>query len=177
MQRSKIPLLQRFDVISNIVPYYAHTHLSFLLLSSLWVKSRHKLDEYYEEFVRYMIKYWLWIKINSKNNRMHLLLPTDLFKFDISIFWQNTADWFIDFIEKYSDYKMWSFCSHSMHSQINLHNPVLVHTSFIEQLYPHIDKFKTIQVNLVNMDVETLSNFSQSVPLLTMHLNFIFQAI
>ena len=47
-------MLNRFDAISAIMPYYASSHNAFLLLSSLCTTTRAKLDEFYEEFVYLM---------------------------------------------------------------------------------------------------------------------------
>ena len=47
MEHSNIAMLERFDTIVNIMPYYANTYKAFLLLSSLWSTSRRKLDEFY----------------------------------------------------------------------------------------------------------------------------------
>ena len=56
MEWTKIPMFDRFDTISHIMPYYSHTHSAFLLLSSLCSTSRWKLDEFYDEFIYCMRK-------------------------------------------------------------------------------------------------------------------------
>ena len=61
MERSKIPMLSRFDTISHIMPYYGQTHWAFLLLSSLCSETRSKLDEFYDEFVTCMKENWIYI--------------------------------------------------------------------------------------------------------------------
>ena len=77
METYKIKLLENFGLISKIMPYYGPTHKSFLLLSALWVKSRKKLNEYFNEFKKIMLKYWAEIKFTS--HTYSTFPPWDLF--------------------------------------------------------------------------------------------------
>ena len=57
MKKREIPIFNRFDTTSIIMPYYAPTHYAFKLLSSLCSSARNKLDEFYEEFIICMREY------------------------------------------------------------------------------------------------------------------------
>ena len=82
MEKAKINLFNNFGIISVIMPYFGNTHKWFLLLSSLWCASRRKLDEYYEEFRKIMIRYSLEFDIQD-DDMEKILLPNDLFRFNI----------------------------------------------------------------------------------------------
>ena len=120
MECSKIPMLDRFDAISHIMPYYARTHKAFLLLSSLSSTTRRKLDEFYLEFVEWMKDYWLTITFDLDKIKEHIFFPLDLF----TIFFRNTitenniSD-FIEFIENFNKSEGCCFNSKYMHSRIN----------------------------------------------------------
>ena len=79
MEWSRIPILDKFDAISHIMPYYEYTHKAFLMLSSLCSSIRSKLDEFYSEFIQWMKNSWTCIEIASENMRKPLFLPSDLF--------------------------------------------------------------------------------------------------
>ena len=118
MKRSKIPMLNRFDTISHIMPYYAQSHKSFLLLSSLCSTTRGKLDEFYNEFITMMTKYRINLEIKSEYYLNYLFLPSDLFILNIKETTGKLFDAFIEFINKCEKSEGWYFNKHSMHSQI-----------------------------------------------------------
>ena len=146
MERSKIPMLGRFDTISHIMPFYAHTHNVFLLLSSLCSNSRSKLDEYYSEIIYSMSGNWS--KINKDWRTDYLFLPSDLFIKNIFI--ENDYDfkWFIQFIENLKESQGWYFSSHFMHSQIKTYGSVNIKTLLFKKLHPYYDIFKTTHVRM-----------------------------
>ena len=98
-EQSKISMLSRFDTISHIMPFYANTHKSFLLLSNLCSAVRNKLDEYYHEFINSMREHW--IRIYS--NEMNLLLPSDLFIADIWVTTESEFNIFAQFINNFRE--------------------------------------------------------------------------
>ena len=116
MEQSKISIFERFDATSHIIPYYAHTHKAFLLLSSLCSKSRKKLDEYYNEFIDLMKENCSWIS----NNKDNLLLPSDLFILDFKISKRSSFKKFKKFIKNINKAKGCYFNEHFMHSHIKI---------------------------------------------------------
>ena len=98
MEPIKIPMFDRFDLISHIMPYYAHTHKAFLLLSSLCSVSRNKLDEYYEEFIYIMRDNWYSLKWDLGV----WYLPSDLFRQNTFRIISSDEKIFKDFIDIYS---------------------------------------------------------------------------
>ena len=62
-----------------IMPYFGPTHECFLLLSTLSNASRNKLDEFYSEFKKLMLRYSKEILIYEENLDQ-LFLPTDLYR-------------------------------------------------------------------------------------------------
>ena len=152
MERSKIPMLSRFDAISHIMPYYGKTHWAFLLLSGLCSETRRKLDEFYDEFVTLMTKYWILVEANSTYLRTDIFLPNDLFKVSISCRNQIAIESFINFIKNLRDSKGWYFNSHYMHSKIKIQDPIVVNIKFIKEIYAYIDVLKSTQVILCKKD-------------------------
>ena len=150
MESSKIPMLSRFDTISHIMPYFAHTHKAFLLLSSLCSATRDKLDEFYDEFISSMTKYWTDYKGVLHSKFDYLCIPNDLF--EIFINWNSTKDIesLIEFCKNIKDSKGWYFNKNYMHSQLKIRDFVSVDTIFIKKLYPYIDVLKSTQVILCN---------------------------
>ena len=152
MERSKIPMLSRFDAISHIMPYYGQTHRAFLLLSSLCSETREKLDEFYYEFIASMKKYWSYFKVNSDENLIGLFLPNDLFEISISFYSKEFSDALINFIENLRDSEGWYFNSHYMHSKIKIRDPIKVHIRIIKRLYTYVDVLKSTQAILCKRD-------------------------
>ena len=155
MERSKIPMLSRFDLISHIMPYYGQTHRAFLLLSSLWKETRCKLDEFYWEFVTRMKEYWAYFDITSTSRLTQLFLPNDLFEFRIMCLDKEKSAIFINFIENLRDSKGWYFNSHFMHSKIKIRDPIVVSIKCIDTLYAYVDLLKSTQVILCKRDTHT----------------------
>ena len=155
MERSKIPMLSRFDLISHIMPYYGQTHRAFLLLSGLCLETREKLDEFYDEFVTRMKEYWAYFDITSTSRLTQLFLPNDLFEFDIMWWDKEKSAIFINFIESLRDSKGWYFNSHFMHSKIKIRDPIVVDIKCIYTLYAYVDVLKSTQVILCKKDYHT----------------------
>ena len=155
MERSKIPMLSRFDAISHVMPYYGQTHRAFLLLSGLWKETREKLDEFYDEFVTCMREYWMVIKAHQSNQSNYLFLPNDLFEFVINCFHKEMFDAFIKLIKKLRDSKGWYFNSHYMYSKIKIRDPIKIDIEYIDTLYAYVDTMKSTQVTLCKWDYLT----------------------
>ena len=148
MEKSKIPMLSRFDAISHIMPYYDQTHRAFLLLSSLCLETRSKLDEFYDEFVTHMKENWIFVEANSTDRLTHIFLPNDLFEVSIDCRDPKAFDAFIEFIENLRDSKGWYFNSNYMHSKIKIRDPITVDIRNIKTLYAYVDVLKSTQVIL-----------------------------
>ena len=147
MEQSKIPLFERFYIISTIMPYYAHTIKAFLLVSQLYSASRNKLDEYYDEFISCMSYYWMSLVVNFKSETKTWNLINDLFEVSISTIDTSLIDNFVSYFTKSIYHNSWYFNSHSMHSQIKIKNTICVNLFWTEGLYPHVDTLKSIQIN------------------------------
>ena len=93
----RITILENFWITSIIMPFYGKTHKMFLLLSSLYSGSRHKLNEFYPEFRKWMRDYWLEITIDS-DTLQNLFLPSDLFWLTISYYFDSNMDIISEFI-------------------------------------------------------------------------------
>ena len=148
MEKSKIPMLSRFDAISHIMPYYDQTHKAFLLLSQLCSETRSKLDEFYNEFIAHMKEYWVHVEANSTDLLTRIFLPNDLFEVSIDCRDPKAFDAFIEFIENLIDSKGWHFNSNYMHSKIKIWDPITVDVSDIKTLYSYVDLLKSTQVIL-----------------------------
>ena len=153
MERSKIPMLSRFDAISHIMPFYGQTHRAFLLLSGLWKETREKLDEFYEEFVNHMKEYWILTDVDLWNYETLLPLPNDLFVVNIDCNYGRNSLYLLKFIENLRDSKGWYFNSHYMHSKIKIRDPIKVKDMKI--LYAYADVLKSTQVILCKWDTQT----------------------
>ena len=153
MERSKIPMLSKFDAISHIMPYFGQTHKAFFLLSSLCSETRYKLDEFYCAFVTCMKEYWKVNGINERNYKKFLFLPDDLFVFYIDDWDQSVSlSLLIKFLKKLRDSKGWYFNSHYMHSKIKIRDPIVVNIKSIKKLYAYVDIMKSTQVILCKRD-------------------------
>ena len=152
MEKSKIPMLCRFDTISQIMPYYARTHKAFLLLSSLCSASRLKLDEFYDEFINSMTEFWTVIELNSWSRFDYSFLPNDLFRVSISCYSEESIEALIKFCDNLRDLKGWYFNKHYMHSKVKIQDYVVVDIELIQKLHPYIDILKSTQVIICKRD-------------------------
>ena len=152
MERSKIPMLSRFDALSHIMPYYGKTHRAFYLLSSLCSETRSKLDEFYDEFVTCMTKYWMFLYINSPKRLNQLFLPNDLFKVSLFGLSPSSIEVLIKIIENLRDSKGWYFNNHWMHSKIKIRDPIRVEINDVKKLHAYVHLLKSTQVILCKMD-------------------------
>ena len=155
MERSKIPMLSRFDLISHIMPYYGKTHRAFLLLAGLCSETRCKLDEFYDAFVTCMKEYWMFAEADQSNQSNYLFFPNDLFEVSILCRGQERINWFIKFIENLRDSKGWYFNSHFMHSKIKIRDPIKFDIYSIKKLYAYVGVLKSTQVILCKKDTDT----------------------
>ena len=164
MSSHRILALQRFDTISWIMPYYAPTHKSFLLLSSLCVDTRKKLDEFYVGFVNWMRKYCISVGVESKPTSKNLFLPNDLFEMEITVSKINIKK-FIKFMKNLSKHKGWYFGSNYMHSSVMIRNPLYIQSFSVKQLDSYIELMKSITVHYSNGLKENLKSFCQTTSL------------
>ena len=128
MERLKIPMFDRFDAISHIMPYYSLTHKAFLLLSSLSSTTRRKLDEYYFEFVEWMKGWWLAVDIDLDRIEEYKFFPLDLFIINFTFITEYGISAFIEFIEIIRKSEGWCFNSKYMHSHIKVKSRINVDT-------------------------------------------------
>ena len=142
---SRIPILENIVLNSVIMPYYSYTHKAFLLLSSLYSRSRRKLDDFYEEFRSAMKNYCM--NIYQSRNPKVLSLPWDLFRFNFSISTVERVNCFIEFLSNLKERKGYYFNTHFMHQQIWLTDIVLT-PLFIEKILPYVEDMKQINTFL-----------------------------
>ena len=176
MERSKIPMLSRFDVISHIMPYYGQTHGAFLLLSSLCSASRRKLDEFYDEFVIHMREYWRYLLAYSTDQKTHNFLPNDLFEIFVDLKYRKSIKTFIGFIESLRDSEGWYFNNHYMHSKVKIRDPIEIDINDIKKLHAYVYVLKSTQVILCKKDTHSFkveyesttldTNFNQTLLIL-----------
>ena len=152
MERSKIPMLSRFDAISHIMPFYGQTHRAFLLLSGLCSETRDKLDEFYDEFLVLMKEFWKCLVVNSNENLDNLFVPNDLFEVSISCNSEESIQAFISFCENINESKGWYFNNHWMNLQVKIRDPVIIQLKLTTKLLTFVDTLKSIQVILGKMD-------------------------
>ena len=171
MEEIKIPMLSRFDTISHVMPYYAHTHKAFLLLSNLCKTSRNKLDEFYDEFMECM-KY-NWLKITILLERMKKLLPTDLFIIMFEFEYQSDQSKFIEIIKSLTSFNCCYFNKHSMNLNTKLQNPISIDIYLMNQLTQLKPYMKTLKSIKVRFD----ENLSQPISLATAIVYKIFSVI
>ena len=105
MEQLSVPILQRFDTIASIMPYYGPTHKAFLLMSSLCSASRRKLDEHYVAFINWMEKHCISIFINLQRSYDLLFFPNDLFEVNFDWVAQIHINKFIRFIRNLHERK------------------------------------------------------------------------
>ena len=99
MEGNKIPIFESFALTSIVMPYYDRTDRAFLLLSSLSTSSRNKLDMYYDEFAHVMKNNNMKVSVRNKKHS-NILLPSDLFIFEVLIYLKKDITNFIEFILK-----------------------------------------------------------------------------
>ena len=79
MESYRISIIERFPLVSVIMPYYSFKHEMFLLLSILSKKTRKNLAKNYEGFRRIMHKYSKEIIVKD-SSEWKIKFPYDLFK-------------------------------------------------------------------------------------------------
>ena len=177
MERSKIPMLSRFDAISHIMPYFGKTHRAFLLLAGLCSETRCKLDEFYDEFVTCMKENWRYIWSNKSNKRNSFYIPNDLFWVCFGFIFEEDYQALIKLILNIRDSKGWYFNSHYMHSKIKIQDPISFSNYYIKKLYGYIDLLKSTQVILCkeNINCSKIQYESSTLDTNCNHTFFIFK--
>ena len=82
MESFHISILESFPLISITMPFYGYSDEIFRLISSLSVKARKNLIDYYPEFRKFMFKYSRIKKITIRT-LVERKIPMDLFKLDV----------------------------------------------------------------------------------------------
>ena len=126
------------------MPYYSWAHKCFLLLSSLWSKSRAKLDEYYTEFRRLMMANSRHILIKD-TSMQNLFLPWDLFKFSVVLRENADALLFNRFVQNLSQCKGHYFNQHYMHEEISIE--IDCYQNLIFQISKALSITESIEIN------------------------------
>ena len=144
METLNSSIFNSFALISVILPYYAPTHKWFLLLSTLWAKTRKKLNDYYWEFRNIMPRYSLVLSIEwESKNRIYL--PSDLFCFKFVNFTSKELPIFIDLINNLSNKRGWYFGFHYMHELLNIKD-VVISSGLIKKMFHLSDILNSIKV-------------------------------
>ena len=157
MEGRRIPILENFAIISIIMPYYSFSHNGFLLLSTLCTKSRSKLDEFYEEFRNSMRNYCM--KIISRINANWIYLPSDLFKFSISVNVEKDAKNMIWFISNLVSKKGNYFNKYYMSDKISV-NKIVITFEFLEMFESYIESMRSIEVFFYeDTNVDEIENY------------------
>ena len=143
MESRKIKIFESFALISVVMPYYGPTHQAFIILSSLWARSRWKLDQYYDAFRRLMIRNAREVLIYDKQKNLWSL-PSDLFRLRPIIESKEEAQVFIDFAQRIISKQGCYFNNHFMHELVNIDDVIYRwDPCWLEQ---YIDELKSIQV-------------------------------
>ena len=137
-------ILNKFSIISMIMQYFGMKHSFFLVLSRLWKNSRDKLNEWYSEFVKIDRNNILHLEISSDNiDKLLLLLPTDLFSFDIILNNREDGNKFIEFFEYLNERKGCYFNDHYMNERIFI-STIFLSKVLVRMFDPYAEKMKSI---------------------------------
>ena len=98
MKSYGVPILEKYSLMLKTLPYYSYTHKAWLLLSCFSPKSRKNLKGNYKEFINWMEKNLMEVKIYNENIERRYSLPWDLFKFLIEIRNEEQATYFKEWI-------------------------------------------------------------------------------
>ena len=172
MEEIRIKIFENFALISHIMPFYSDAHRSFILLSTLWRKSRCKLDEFYNEFRTLIIRYSITLTLTQNYN--WLLLPSDLFKFAIEIDTDKQLQNFIQFITNIKERIGCFFNSYFMHEQIWIYL-MSIRYDYVEEISHYSDLMKSIHIiyEFNENDDLTKSNFLDTVRIFISIVNVI----
>ena len=147
MEINRISILENFALTTVVMPYYAPTHKSFLLLSSMTTGTRVKLDEFYEEFMNAMNQYWIMIYWDNQKYFNAFALPADLFIMNIWISRQELLESFVRFIKQVNAFEGAYFNNNYMSSHLNLaNNRISILSTFITNLSSYTEMLKSITV-------------------------------
>ena len=98
MESYEIPILEKYSLMLETLPYYSYTHNGWLLLSCFSQDSRKILKDNYKAFLNWMDKNLMQVEIENENIERRYSLPLDLFKFDIRIESEEQATYFKEWI-------------------------------------------------------------------------------
>ena len=143
MEGTRISIFEKISLISLIMPFYSYSHNAFLVLASLWMRTRNKLDEFYEEFRNTMKNKWMSLTV--EDNFRKLLLPNDLFSYTIIIKTSDEALKFIEFISRIVNKQGYYFRNHYMHEHIKILS-ISVFSSQVEVLYSKIEEIRSFRI-------------------------------
>ena len=84
MEDSRFAILENFNLISKVMPYYGYNHKAFLLLSALSKNIRQLLIERYTEYRTFMFQYSREERVTIED-LAQLSQPSDLFRYSIHL--------------------------------------------------------------------------------------------
>ena len=145
MLSTRITLLERFGPWSVIIPYFGTTDRSFLLLSQLSRKSRDMLDCYFEEVLNWMTANTTCLLVYSEDQGRIMLLPSCLFRFEITLDWEVLVNTFLILINNVNNKEGYYFNQHFMHSRLRI-DSLKVNDALVKNLYPSLELLKTTEV-------------------------------
>ena len=173
MEGNKIPIFESFALTSIVMPYYDRTDRAYLLLSSLSTSSRNKLDMYYDEFAHVMKNNIMKVSVRNKKHS-NILLPSDLFIFEVLIYFKKDITNFIEFILKLNCWEGHYFKNHYLHQRVTIFkNKIMISKLDLKEISPYVDKIQSIKA-WSNLPFENQEKTSYS---LLNTINFIFAFI
>ena len=158
MEKNRIDFLESFGVCSEILRFFGYAHNSFLLMTKLNKKTREVLDFNYEAIINWLEENKIDVCFNRHNTSM-MLLPFDLFNFDIYLDWDEITECFIEIINAIRMKKGWYFKEHFMHENLCIYD-IRVGVEQTKLLYSYNEEFKLIKTRKC-CDIKH-SNFTDS---------------
>ena len=98
MESYGVPILEKYSLMLKTLPYYSYTHNAWLLLSCFSPKSRKILKDNYKAFLNWTESNLMEVEIKNIKLKRRYSLPWDLFKFIISIGYEEQATYFKEWI-------------------------------------------------------------------------------
>ena len=98
MESYRIWILEKYSLMLKTLPYYSYTHNAWLLLSCFSPKSRKTIKDNYKAFLNWMEANLMQVEIENENIKRRYSLPWDLFKYKISIWNEEQATYFKEWI-------------------------------------------------------------------------------
>ena len=146
MESNRIQLIEKFGICTQVVKYYGYAHHVFLLISRLNKKSREMMDKNYDGIINSLNHHAIIISISEDNKEM-MFLPSDLFKFSISLKWEKTTLAFLQLISNIKEKNGYYFNKIFMHEKIWILS-VYANIDQLDIIYPYLEDLKSI--NLAN---------------------------